>query len=107
MTDVKNAGGSPAPAPESPRERGAEAPPTPATDQTPPAGAPAQPRPVNISCTRGLADWLLRNQVSLAFTSYQTGGFYLVGAAVLPGVRWPVATGFLNEEIHKLNTFEV
>ena len=79
MTDLKNAGGSPAPAPESPREPGAEAPLTPATDQTPPAGAPAQSRPVNISCTRGLADWLLRNQVSLAFTSYQTGRLYLVG----------------------------
>ena len=37
---------------------------------TPP---PSEPRPVNISCTRGLADWLLRNNVSLAFTSYQTG----------------------------------
>jgi len=36
-------------------------------------------RPVNISCTRGLADWLLRNNVSLAFTSYQTGRLYLVG----------------------------
>ncbi len=28
---------------------------------------------VNISCTRGFAGWLTRNQVSLAFTSYQTG----------------------------------
>jgi uncharacterized protein (TIGR03032 family) len=28
---------------------------------------------------RGLADWLLRNNVSLAFTSYQTGRLYLVG----------------------------
>jgi hypothetical protein len=36
-------------------------------------------RPVNIFCTRGLADWLLRNNVSLAFTSYQTGRLYLVG----------------------------
>jgi hypothetical protein len=26
---------------------------------------------------------------------------------ISPGVRWPVATGFLNEEIHKLFTFEV
>ena len=47
--------------------------------QPPASGQPAQPQPVNISCTRGLADWLLRNQVSLAFTSYQTGRLYLVG----------------------------
>ncbi|MCP4779994.1 MAG: TIGR03032 family protein, partial [Hyphomicrobium sp.] len=46
----------------------------------PPAPAqPAKPQPVNISCTRGLADWLLRNNVSLALTSYQTGRLYLVG----------------------------
>lgn len=32
-----------------------------------------------ISCTRGFADWLLRNNVSLAFTSYQSGRLYLVG----------------------------
>jgi uncharacterized protein (TIGR03032 family) len=43
--------------------------------------APAAPGlpPVAISCTRGLADWLRRNEVSLAFTSYQTGRLYLVG----------------------------
>ncbi|HET6391026.1 TIGR03032 family protein [Hyphomicrobium sp.] len=35
--------------------------------------------PVAISCTRGFPDWLLRNNVSLAFTSYQTGRLYLVG----------------------------
>lgn len=51
-----------------------------------PAGAAAPQTPgsteqhkVSISCTRGLADWLLRNNVSLAFTSYQTGRLYLVG----------------------------
>jgi len=38
---------------------------------------------------------------------WATGRFYFVGVAVLPGVRWLVATGFLNEEIHKLYTFEV
>jgi hypothetical protein len=31
----------------------------------------------------------------------------LFDVAVIPGVRWPTATGFLNEEIHKLHTFEV
>ncbi len=30
----------------------------------------------------------------------------LFDVQVLPGVRWPVATGFLNEEIHKLYTYE-
>jgi hypothetical protein len=43
-----------------------------------PAPAPTA-QPVEISCTRGFADWLLRNNVSLAFTSYQTGRLYLVG----------------------------
>ena len=36
--------------------------------------------PVEISCTRGLAEWLVQNQVSLGFTSYQSGRLYLVGA---------------------------
>jgi uncharacterized protein (TIGR03032 family) len=45
---------------------------------TGPSPNPAQ-QPVNICCTRGFADWLLRNSVSLAFTSYQTGRLYLVG----------------------------
>lgn len=48
-------------------------------DQQPAAASPPQQQPVNISCTRGLPDWLLRNQLSLAFTSYQTGRLYLVG----------------------------
>jgi hypothetical protein len=43
----------------------------------PPAAQGLQP--VNISCTRGFPDWLLRNNVSLAFTSYQTSRLYLVG----------------------------
>jgi len=58
---------------------GAEAPSGPTPPQPPQGAAPAQPQPVNISCTRGLADWLSRNNVSLAFTSYQTGRLYLVG----------------------------
>jgi uncharacterized protein (TIGR03032 family) len=49
------------------------------SSQAMPRDAAGEPRPVNISCTRGLADWLLRNNVSLAFTSYQTGRLYLVG----------------------------
>lgn len=43
-----------------------------------PAAQAHQP-PVNISCTRGFPDWLRRNNVSLAFTSYQSGRLYLVG----------------------------
>jgi hypothetical protein len=35
------------------------------------------------------------------------GEFYPLGVAVLLGVRWPVAAGFLNEEIHKLYTLKV
>lgn len=79
MTDMQAASGSTEPVLESPRAPGGEAPPKPASEQKPPAGALAQPQPVSISSTRGLADWLLRNQVSLAFTSYQTGRLYLVG----------------------------
>jgi uncharacterized protein (TIGR03032 family) len=45
-----------------------------------PATAPLpQLSAAHISCSRGLADWLGANQVSLAFTSYQTGRLYLVG----------------------------
>lgn len=32
-----------------------------------------------ISVSRGMADWLLSNRTSLAFTSYQTGQLFLVG----------------------------
>lgn len=36
-----------------------------------------------ITCSRGLAGWLVAHDVSLAFTSYQTGQLFLVG--VQPG----------------------
>ncbi len=39
----------------------------------------ASNEPARISCSRGLSDWLLRHNVSLAFTSYQSGRLYLVG----------------------------
>jgi len=43
-------------------------------------GQPTPPgQPIQIACTRGLADWLLAHRVSLAFTSYQSGRLYLVG----------------------------
>jgi uncharacterized protein (TIGR03032 family) len=41
--------------------------------------APSPGEPVNTLCSRGFPEWLLRNNVSLAFTSYQTGRLYLVG----------------------------
>ena len=47
--------------------------------EAPPETAAQGLQPVNITCTRGFPDWLLRNNVSLAFTSYQTGRLYLVG----------------------------
>jgi len=60
-----------------------------------PAARPATPAEVNIEtqqvqttkieCSRGLADWLVMNNVSLAFTSYQTGQLFLIGA--LPDKR--------------------
>lgn len=39
----------------------------------------ATPNPVDISCSRGFAAWLIQHKVSLAFTSYQSGRLYLVG----------------------------
>ena len=47
--------------------------------QTPPTGEQAQQQPIKITCTRGLAGWLLRNNVTVAFSSYQSGRLYLVG----------------------------
>jgi len=43
----------------------------------------------------------------VARIKFEGGVSELFDVAVLPGVRWLVATGFLNEEIHKLYTFEV
>jgi uncharacterized protein (TIGR03032 family) len=34
----------------------------------------------DITCSRGMAGWLVTNDVSIAFTSYQTGQLFLVGA---------------------------
>lgn len=44
-----------------------------------------QANTTQIECSRGLADWLIMNNVSLAFTSYQTGQLFLIG--VLPDRR--------------------
>lgn len=45
------------------------------------AAAPGlqQANTTKIECSRGFADWMLMNNVSLAFTSYQTGQLFLVG----------------------------
>jgi uncharacterized protein (TIGR03032 family) len=52
------------------------------------SGATAEPVPANITCSRGLADWLLRHNVSLAFTSYQSGRLYLVGVDAIGAVSF-------------------
>ncbi len=49
------------------------------------ATKPAPPGPAlgggsQLSCTRGLAGWLTRHRLSLAFTSYQSGRLYLCGS---------------------------
>jgi uncharacterized protein (TIGR03032 family) len=49
------------------------------------AGGAQQVNTTKIECSRGLADWLVMNNVSLAFTSYQTGQLFLVG--VMPDRR--------------------
>ena len=43
------------------------------------AQRPASETAITISCSRGLAQWLLANSLSIAFTSYQSGRLYLVG----------------------------
>src|SRR3974377_2083109 len=48
-------------------------------------GGAQQVNTTKIECSRGLADWLIMNNVSLAFTSYQTGQLFLVG--VMPDRR--------------------
>jgi uncharacterized protein (TIGR03032 family) len=48
-------------------------------------GSAQQLYTTKIECSRGLADWLIMNNVSLAFTSYQTGQLFLVG--VMPDRR--------------------
>jgi uncharacterized protein (TIGR03032 family) len=42
---------------------------------------PGPDEPAAISVSRGMAAWLLRHQVSLAYTSYQTGRLILAGVA--------------------------
>ena len=44
-----------------------------------PEGMPP-PEPVKKSCTPGLTGWMKRNSLSIAFTSYQSGRLYLLGA---------------------------
>jgi uncharacterized protein (TIGR03032 family) len=46
--------------------------------QAPALAAPTG-QPIKISCTRGLAAWLIRHNATIAFTSYQSGRLYLVG----------------------------
>ena len=40
----------------------------------------AKPEPVRKSCSSGLAQWMHQRQLSVAFTSYQSGRVYMVGA---------------------------
>ncbi|WP_066960217.1 TIGR03032 family protein [Microbulbifer sp. Q7] len=40
----------------------------------------AEPEPVRKSCSPGLAQWMHQRQLSIAFTSYQSGRVYMVGA---------------------------
>ncbi|MEM9782454.1 MAG: TIGR03032 family protein [Pseudomonadota bacterium] len=45
-------------------------------------GAQAQAKPkTEISCSGGFAQWMQRNAISIAFSSYQSGQLFLVGAA--------------------------
>ena len=44
------------------------------------AAAKTTPEPVKKTCSPGLTDWMRRNRVSVAFTSYQSGRLYLLGS---------------------------
>ena len=52
------------------------------------AAAPAKPSGTKITCSRGFAGWLRANDVSLGFTSYQSGRLYLVGQNSEGGVSF-------------------
>jgi uncharacterized protein (TIGR03032 family) len=69
---------------------------TAATDRTKDAGARARKQPVEVSA--GLVTWMIRNQVSFAFSSYQHGDLFFLGAqgngsAVFSRARFPYAMG--------------
>lgn len=49
-----------------------------ALEQTVPIAA-AAPQTTDLSCSRGFGAWLAQHQVSLAFSSYQTGQLFLIG----------------------------
>ncbi len=51
----------------------------PETTAQEPKVKPAPLEPANISCSRGMAQWLVNNRTGLAMSSYQTGRLYLVG----------------------------
>ncbi|WP_421979856.1 TIGR03032 family protein [Roseibium sp.] len=44
-----------------------------------PAPTETQQEKLDISCSSGLSNWLLRNNCSIVFTSYQTGQVFFVG----------------------------
>lgn len=50
-----------------------------AAADAPTAAAAKQQPATNLTVSRGFADWLRANRLSLAFTSYQTGQLFLVG----------------------------
>ncbi len=39
----------------------------------------ASPHPIEITCSKGFLDWLAAEQISLAFTTYQTDRLFLIG----------------------------
>lgn len=55
-------------------------------DDAPPPAVPPEaskePVPTALTVSPGLRDWLLRHRTSIAFTTYQTGQLFLVGAHV-------------------------
>jgi len=53
----------------------------PAAEPSAPPAAQAAPeaQTTQIECSRGLAEWLIMNDVSLGFTSYQSGQLFLIG----------------------------
>ena len=69
------------------RKARTKAPSKPAAQPTPPAAgmdsletSSAKPKATSISTSRGLSTWLRTQRCAIAFTSYQTGKLFLIGA---------------------------
>ena len=57
---------------------------------------------LNTSCQ--FVSWIREQRLSIAFTTYQTGKFFLIG--LRPGVTMPSALGLKTDEVRRMITLE-